>query len=127
MLPTFTEAAPNTTPLIINNDSQERERRAEATAVKGEYPKDHKPHAVLRARETTKEKHKSGKIDLEASPLESQELRKQAGPPQGLSVTEETLGVKAANTEPALVIRLPGAAEAGSGSPTRPSFWCPRR
>lgn len=34
--------------------------------MKGEIysPKVHKPHAVLRARETTKEKHKLSKIDL---------------------------------------------------------------
>lgn len=34
--------------------------------------------------------------------------------------TEETLGVKAANTEPALVIREPGLAGLASGLPTLP-------
>lgn len=38
----------------------------------------------------------------------------------GLRVTEETLGVKAANTEPALVMRQPGLAGLGSGLPTLP-------
>lgn len=70
----------------------------------------HKPHAVGRARETTKEKHKPSGIDPGESPLERQGLGKQVGPRlrQGLSDREETLGVKAANMEPALVIRQPG-------------------
>lgn len=34
------------------------------TAVKRPSPKVHKSHAILRARETTKEKHKCSKIDL---------------------------------------------------------------
>lgn len=40
----------------------------------GIEPKGHKPHAVLRAGETTKEKHKPSKIDPGESPLERRGL-----------------------------------------------------
>lgn len=39
--------------------------------MKRSSPKVHKSHAILRARETTKEKHKCSKIDLEEGPPES--------------------------------------------------------
>lgn len=39
--------------------------------MKRSSPKVHKSHAILRARETTKEKHKCSKIDLGEGPLES--------------------------------------------------------
>lgn len=39
--------------------------------MKRSSPKGHKSHAILRARETTKEKHKCSKIDLGEGPLES--------------------------------------------------------
>lgn len=62
------------------------------TAVKRSSPKVHKSHAILRARETTKEKHKCSKTDLVEGPLASG-LRKQAGfclRPGPLGNTEET-------------------------------------
>lgn len=40
------------------------------TAVKRSSPKVHESHAILRARETTKEKHKCSKTDLVEGPLE---------------------------------------------------------
>lgn len=42
----------------------------------GICPKVYKPHAVLRAKETTKEKHKSSKIDLGGKPIRKSGLRK---------------------------------------------------
>lgn len=72
----------------------------------GDSPKVHKPHAGLRARETTKEKHKPSKIDLwEAAGKPGAGEAGGTLSETGLRVTEETLGVKAANTEPALVIQ----------------------
>lgn len=95
------------------------------TAVKRSSPKVHKSHAILRARETTKVKHKCSKIDLGEGPPES-------GAEKAGWVLSETRTseyhrggdrVKAANTDPALVIQQPGLAGLGSGHPyTAPSF-----
>lgn len=69
------------------------------------------------------ERKTPSKTDPGESPLEKQGLEKQVGPGlrQGLGDREETLGVKAANKEPALVIHQPGLAGSGSGLPRTPS------
>lgn len=70
-------------------------------------PKVHMPHAVLRARETTKEKHKPSKAYKVRVKAPWKGRGEDAG--RALSGTrpqsdsEETFRVKAANTEPALV------------------------
>lgn len=57
-------AAPSATPLVINNSQGRGEELRWEQRKGGIWPKAHKPHAVLRARKTTKEKHRSSKIDL---------------------------------------------------------------
>lgn len=56
---------------IINNNSQGEEEQRGQQWKEESSPKVRKPHAILRARKTTKEKHKSSKIDLGEGPLES--------------------------------------------------------
>lgn len=81
--------------------------------MRGSSPKGHKSHAILRARESThtktktkKKKHKCSKIDLRRGPLES--WAEKAGwvlSETGSSGQHRGDRVKAANTDPALVIQ----------------------
>lgn len=75
--PHFLRSSSQYHPLVINNQEGGEQSRDDSNEKR--VPEGPQPHAVLRARETTKEKHKPRKIDLGASPLESQELKKQAG------------------------------------------------
>lgn len=123
MLPTSLEAASDATPPVINNNSQEEEEqsRGDSSERWGIAQKFTSPMLFSGPEKPRKKSTNPARLTYGKPTGEpGAEKAGRALSDTGLRVTEETLGVKAANTEPALVTRSQGWLGWARASPVRP-------
>lgn len=118
MLPASLEAASDATPPVINNNSQEEEQsRGDSSERWGIAQKFTSPMLFSGPEKPRKKSTDPARLTYgKPTGAPGAEKAGRALSDTGLRVTGETLGVKAANTEPALVTRSQGW-RAGLGPP----------